>query len=312
MANIFRFTLPILAAFLFMSLFTAPCAHAQTQEEPVIEISVGKECCIVCKCIPSDLGPEDRVTTIHFLINGAHEALELGLHIGGTATNGVDYETLQDTFPISGHDDSQWYRYPMHVTALDDLIAEGNETVVITLLDGEGYKVTETEQYQVTIVIFDDDEEPSEFQINAGLNDAWLIPAVNDQGFIITVYPDAEIMFVSWFTYELLPRVAAPDGDSSLGDDKQRWLIAQGPYAGSVAELDVIATIEGGFGKKKAGRKPIGTMVMTFDNCNDGDVTYSVTTDDENTVSGTSHIERIVPDNIPHCEELDAQLREGG
>ena len=61
-------------------------------------------------------------------------------------------------------------------------------------------------------------------------------------------------MLVSWFTYELLPRVEGPDGDSSLGDDKQRWLSAQGPYAGSVAELDVIATIEGGFGKKKAER----------------------------------------------------------
>jgi len=40
------------------------------------------------------------------------------------------------------------------------------------------------------------------FPINAGLNDSWFNPATNGQGFFITVFPDIQMMFLAWFTYD--------------------------------------------------------------------------------------------------------------
>jgi hypothetical protein len=40
------------------------------------------------------------------------------------------------------------------------------------------------------------------FHINAGLNDAWFEPATTGQGFFHVVFPDIELVFLSWFTYD--------------------------------------------------------------------------------------------------------------
>jgi hypothetical protein len=129
---------------------------------------------------------------------------------------------------------------------------------------------------------------------------------------MITVFPIEKIMLVSWFTYELLPRVEQPEGGSLVGSSTHRWLSGQGDYDGNEAELEVWTTFKGGFGKKKAGRENVGDMTIKFYNCNDGEVTYAIRTDEAGTIYGTSHIERIVPDNIPLCEELDEELRQAG
>jgi len=75
------------------------------------------------------------------------------------------------------------------------------------------------------------------FQINAELNDTRYNPATNGQGFFISLFPDSEQMFLTWFTYD----IECPDGCvvANLGDPGHRWLTAFGPYTGSAAVLNI-------------------------------------------------------------------------
>ncbi|MDX1555108.1 MAG: hypothetical protein R3212_03685, partial [Xanthomonadales bacterium] len=65
------------------------------------------------------------------------------------------------------------------------------------------------------------------FQINAGLNDAWFNALTPGQGFFITVFPDIEMMFLAWFTYD----TERPDPSvmADVGEPGHRWLTAFGP-----------------------------------------------------------------------------------
>ena len=67
------------------------------------------------------------------------------------------------------------------------------------------------------------------------MNGSWFDPATSGQGFFIDAYPNpgGDFIFVSWFTY----------GDDTASG--QRWLTAQGAFAGSVAEIDVYETTGG-------------------------------------------------------------------
>ena len=68
------------------------------------------------------------------------------------------------------------------------------------------------------------------FEINAGLNDAWLNSATSGQGFLITVFPERKEMFLAWFTYDT--ERPPEDVTALLGEPGHRWLTAQGPYDG--------------------------------------------------------------------------------
>jgi len=69
-----------------------------------------------------------------------------------------------------------------------------------------------------------------EFQINPGLNDAWYNPATDGQGFLVTVFPDIQEMFVAWFTFDT--ERPPEDVTAQLGDPGHRWLTAQGRPGG--------------------------------------------------------------------------------
>jgi hypothetical protein len=74
-----------------------------------------------------------------------------------------------------------------------------------------------------------------EFIINAGLSDAWYQPATAGQGFLITVFPGIQQVFLAWFTFD----TQRPPGDAGaiLGEPGHRWLTAQGLYGGATANL---------------------------------------------------------------------------
>jgi len=142
----------------------------------------------------------------------------------------------------------------------------------------------------------------TEFRINEGLNDAWYNPATGGQGFFITVFPDIELMFLSWFTFD----TERPPGDvtANLGDPGARWMTAQGPYVGSRATLDVSLTTGGVFnnGIPKPINNPGGTLVVGFENCNSGTVQFNIPSIGQ---QGAVPIERISLDQVPLCEQLD-------
>jgi plastocyanin len=137
--------------------------------------------------------------------------------------------------------------------------------------------------------------------INAGLNDSWFNPATGGQGFFITVFPDIEMMFLAWFTYD----VERPPGSvtAMLGEPGHRWLTAFGPYVGDTATLDIELTQGGVFDASPPAptQGPDGTMTVVFSDCNTGQVIYDITSVQ---LTGNVPIRRIANDNIPVCEAL--------
>ncbi len=141
-------------------------------------------------------------------------------------------------------------------------------------------------------------------EINAGLNDAWFNPETNGQGFFIIVFPEIEQIFMSWFTYD----TERPPADvvANLGEPGHRWLTAQGEYEENAAELDVYITAGGVFDSEEPTpiTKPEGEIMLKFNTCNAGTVTYDIPSIDR---QGEVPIERITLDNVPLCYLLGNQ-----
>jgi len=143
--------------------------------------------------------------------------------------------------------------------------------------------------------------EAETFRINAGLTDAWYNPATAGQGFLITVWPVIEQMFVAWFTFD----TERPPGDveAILGEPGHRWLTAQGPYSGDTANLTLYLTEGGEFDaiSPPAVTDPdgYGTLTIEFADCNAALASYDITSPG---ISGSIPLERIVLDNVPFCE----------
>ena len=152
--------------------------------------------------------------------------------------------------------------------------------------------------------------EPAEmFHINSGLSDAWFSPATSGQGFLITVFPVRKEVFLAWFTYDT--ERPPDDVTALLGEPGHRWLTAQGPYDGDTATLTIFVTEGGVFNAAE----PVvstdlagdGSMTIEFADCTEGLVHYEITSLG---ISGEIPIQRIVPDNVSLCEELEAQLQQ--
>jgi len=141
------------------------------------------------------------------------------------------------------------------------------------------------------------------FLINPGLNDAWFNPATSGQGFLLTVFPDAELMFLAWFTYDL---ERPPENVGAiLGEPGHRWLTAQGPIDGHRANLTIYSTEGGVFdsAEPSASADPdgIGSMTVEFADCHEGMITYEIPSLG---ISGEVPIQRITSDNVALCESL--------
>lgn len=170
---------------------------------------------------------------------------------------------------------------------------------------GISYVAQYLSQEQVDAIVGDYDLVPeNDFLINSGLNDAWFYPETAGQGFFITVYPDRKEVFLSWFTYD----TTLPDGTetASLGAAGQRWLTAQGGYDGAQADLLINVSRGGIFDSDEAVPTSTagGSILLQFDGCNSGSVTYDIAAIDQ---VGVIPIQRIALDNVAHCENLQGK-----
>ena len=142
------------------------------------------------------------------------------------------------------------------------------------------------------------------FSINSGLNDAWHHPAIGGQGVSIIVYPEAGVIFVSWFTYDL---DRPGEGiEAELGEPGHRWLTAQGGWQGTTATLDIYLTQGGRFDRRNPvpqTGEPIGTMTLEFHDCTSVTMTYDIPSLGR---SGSRTLQRLAPDNVAVCEALSA------
>lgn len=145
------------------------------------------------------------------------------------------------------------------------------------------------------------------FFINPGLNDVWATPGKNGQGILFAVFPDAEVFFSAWFTYDS----TRPPNDATavLGQPDQRWLTMQGDFAGNTANLVVYYSTGGVFDMANpAPGDPIqiGTATIVFHDCSNATLTYSIP---GLGLENTEPLVRIVGDNILLCEEINNALQ---
>ena len=149
-------------------------------------------------------------------------------------------------------------------------------------------------------------DENTPFYINPGLNDAWYNPATNGQGFLVTVFPDAGLVFLAWFTFDA--ERPPEDVTAIMGDPGQRWLTAQGSFSGDTANLVLFETKGGVLDRAEpvatTGQSGIGTLVLEFADCRNGMATYDIPSLG---LAGTIPLQRIVEDNVALCEVLAAE-----
>lgn len=130
-------------------------------------------------------------------------------------------------------------------------------------------------------------------QPNDGRDGAWFDEATPGQGFLIDAHPNPDgddFIFVAWFTYG--------EGTSS----GQRWLTAQGPLEGSVADIVVYETLGGRFDDSQPSRtNAVGTMTIDFTDCSNAVLSYSIT---DETLSGMIDIKRAISGTEALCQEL--------
>jgi DNA-binding beta-propeller fold protein YncE len=163
--------------------------------------------------------------------------------------------------------------------------------------------VADRDNHRIQILQATYADDPVSFHINPGLNDAWYNPHTAGQGFLISVFPDIQQVFVAWFTYDT---ERPPDEvEAILGEPGHRWLTAQGPYDEDTANLTIFVTEGGVFdaAEPAASTDPAGdgNMTLEFADCTEGLVNYEITSLG---ISGVIPIQRITPDNVPLCEEL--------
>jgi hypothetical protein len=96
---------------------------------------------------------------------------------------------------------------------------------------------------------------------------------------------------VAWFTY----------GDDTASG--QRWLTAQGDFAGSsTAEIPVHETTGGSFNTAQVvDLNQVGTMTIDFTDCSNAQLSYTLTDDG---IDGDMAISRLIPGGQALCEEL--------
>jgi beta-glucanase (GH16 family) len=162
------------------------------------------------------------------------------------------------------------------------------------------------QEYVIDYVRVYQQGEAEAFTINAGLNDAWFYPPTNGQGFFVNVFEDRGEVFVGWFTYDV--ERPPEDVEAILGEPGHRWITAQGPFQGDTATLNVYVSSGGIFDSEEppvnTPENPpelIGTMEVTWTDCNTGEVRYNLTSPER---SDVIPIERISLDNIALCEML--------
>jgi plastocyanin len=182
-----------------------------------------------------------------------------------------------------------------------DTISPGTYIIGVTLnfSDGNAANNDRTDPTAVTLL--------GVFVINAGLNDAWVNADAPFQGFFFTVFPDLSLFFAAWFTFDSV----VPDGSATavFGAPDLRWVTASGFYSGDSVTLNVELTTGGIFNDSdpEAEQTPnYGTITIKFLNCNEAEVTYNFPSLG---LSGQMILTRVVGDNIPLCEALNAELQ---
>lgn len=141
-----------------------------------------------------------------------------------------------------------------------------------------------------------------DFQINAGIDDAWVSSGAPFQGMFFTFFPDLNVLFAAWFTFDSV----IPTGESmaTFGAIDQRWVTGLGAVNGNQANLNMELTTGGAFNFPTP--VPVqdtnyGTLNLEFASCSEATVSYNFPA---NGLAGEFIMNRVVDDNVSLCEML--------
>jgi len=114
---------------------------------------------------------------------------------------------------------------------------------------------------------------PSGFRIDHLVEGGWLNPDTPGQGMLLDYLPNADLLFVAWFGFDI-----AVAGKKSIGDPAQRWFTASLVLNGASAAGDLFSSQGGVFNAPpQAGQSTdkVGTLQIDFSACDAGSVTFS-------------------------------------
>ncbi len=171
-------------------------------------------------------------------------------------------------------------------------------------LHGKTSHLDESEQLDL-VAFLNSVGSGAEFEINAGLNDAWVNAGAPFQGLFITVFPVLKLIFVGWFTFDSEP--PAEDVMAVFGAPDQRWVTALGSYAGSSASLNAELTTGGSFNSSNpvpTQDTEYGSIDIEFTDCRTGIVKFEFPAAGQ---SGEFAFQRAVESNVPLCEMLGGE-----
>ena len=141
----------------------------------------------------------------------------------------------------------------------------------------------------------------NEFVITEGVNGAWANFETLGQGQLMEVYPDVNLLFSAWFTWDTMQ--PDPGHMAGVGDPNHRWLTAQGGFEGDTATLDIYVARGGMFDDPAPVQNDAaGTMTIQVLSCNEALVTYDV-----GEQSGSYTMNKIANDNVATCQMLRNQ-----
>jgi hypothetical protein len=168
----------------------------------------------------------------------------------------------------------------------------GTYTVTISWIPDPGVAVPANSPQTFRLVVGGDPGSgpPEGFAIGNGITGNWYDPDQSGHGFSLEVLPGGTLL-AEWFVY-------APGG----GHD---WILATGPINGNTATLNAVRTDGPGglfpplFDAATVQEKPWGTATFTFDDCNNGTVSWQSTIDGYG--SGSLPITRLTMPAGQHC-----------
>ena len=195
----------------------------------------------------------------------------------GTATAGVDYVSTSSQLTFSPDETSK----TISVLVIGNTTVEANRTFSVQL--GNAVNATIADGQGIATIIDDDSPPPPSTTNFQGL--WWNSPAGSESGWGINFAHQADVIFGSWFTYDLngrgwwLVMVAYQTGTNTFAGD---LFEARGPPFNSVPFLPLGSP--GG-----ATTFPVGSGLLTFSDENNGTFAYTV-----NGISQTKNITRQI------------------
>ena len=278
-----------------------PTAETQRELAGIASLTVDQHQAV---CISKVLST--NVSTLDFTVSGEDVAEIKNIILGSSGIFDVDIESIQPPDSPFQLDPGSCLAEPLSLAPEDSCALEvgffpeqnGRFTGSIEISTSFGsteVHLTGTSSGLPTV-------DPVTQPIHAGMADAWYDPATAGQGFFVTVYPDIEVVFLAWFTYDA--ERPGPDDPATLGEPGHRWLTAQGSYSNGIAVLNVVMTSGGVFDRPEPAVEndaEYGTMTIEWEDCEHATLNYDIEVPD---LQGTIELQRLAPDRVRLCEAL--------